>query len=351
VPLNIKQKNNRRCSKMKKSCIMNIIITYLMIVTLFGCGSKESTDKSGLKKIIVSEIKSEFWLPVYLAKSLGFYKEEGLDVEFVSYKDGPIAFQGMHAGSSQFCCLSTEPVLRAYDQGKESKIILSALKSKPYMFVGRKGIKSIKDLKGRIVFAGMPGSAPYSFVQSLLMKAGLNPDKDVTWANMEYGASLGALEKGTIDGLYLRPTAKNDAKKIGAVILADMSDPAQHKKVYGSDKYEATIVTVTKDYAEKNPEIVQKFVNAVIKAIIWQTKNSDETVAKTAAQFFEGIKIDAEFINSLRPFLSNNGDISKEGHDTIMKFCLETKIVSKPIPYEKIIDTSYVRKAYKELNK
>ncbi|MBN1405449.1 MAG: ABC transporter substrate-binding protein [Candidatus Omnitrophica bacterium] len=336
---------------MKKSCIISIIITCFMVISFFGCGDKGASEKSGLKKIIVAEIKSEFWLPVYLAKPLGFFKEEGLDIEFVAYKDGPIAFQGMHAGNSQFCLLSTEPVLRAYDQGKESKIILSALKSKPYMFVGRKGIKNIKDLKGKIVFAGMPGSAPYSFAQSLLMKAGLNPDKDVTWANMEYGASLGALEKGTIDGLYLRPTAKNDVKKIEAVILADMSDPAQHKKVYGSDKYEATIVTVTKDYAEKNPEIIQNFVNAVVKAIIWQAKNSDELVAKTAAPFFEGIKMDAEFINNLRPFFSLNGDISKEGHDTIMKFCLETKIVSKPIPYEKIIDTSYVKKAYKEFSK
>jgi NitT/TauT family transport system substrate-binding protein len=336
---------------MKKSCVISIIITCFMAIAFLGCGDKGASEKSGLKKIVVSEIKGESWLPVYMAKGLGFYKEEGLDIEFVSYKDGPIAFQGMHAGSSQFCCLSTEPVLRAYDQGKESIIILSTLKNKPYMFVARKGIKSIKDLKGKIIFAGMPGSAPYSFVQSLLVKAGLNPDKDVTWANMEYGASFGALEKGMIDGLYLRPTAKNEAKKIGAVILSDMSDPVQHKKLYGSDKYESTIVTVTKDYAQKNPEIIQKFVNAVVKAIIWQTKNSDETVAKTAAPFFEGVKINAEFVNSLRPYFSHTGDISLEGHNTIVKFCLENKIVSKPIPYENIIDTSYVRKAYKEFSK
>lgn len=336
---------------MKKMFYLTILITGIMGILFTGCSDKGAGEKTGLKKIVVSEIRGEFWLPVYLAYQLGYFKDEGLDVQFVTFKDGPIAFQGMHAGDSQFCLLSSEPVLRAYDQGKESKIILSTLKNKPYMFVAKKNIKSMKDLKGKVIFAGMPGSAPYSFVQSLLRSAGLDPDKDVTWANMEYGASLGALEKGTVDGIFLRSTAKNEAKRIGATILVDMTDPVQHKKLYGSDKYESTIATVTKDYAEKNPEIVQKFVNAVVKAIIWTSKNSDEDVAKMAAPLFEGVKIDGEFVKYLRPSMSYTGDISEEGYNTIAKFCLESKIILKMIPYEKIIDTSFVRKSYKEFSK
>ncbi len=336
---------------MKKMFFFSVLAVVFAGMLVAGCSDKGSPEKSGLKKIVVSEIRGEFWLPVYLAYQLGYFKEEGLDVEFVKFKDGPIAFQGMHAGDSQFCLLSSEPVLKAFDMGKESKIILSALKNKPYMFVTKKDIKSIKDLKGKVLFAGMPGSAPFSFAQSLLVSAGLNPEKDVTWANMEYGASLGALEKGTVDGIYLRSTAKNEAKRIGASILVDMTDPVQHKKLYGTDKYESTIATVTKDYAEKNPETVQKFVNAVVKAIIWQTKNSDETVAKMGAPLFEGVKFDAEMISYLRPSLSTTGDISKEGYSTIEQFCIKSKIITKPLPYEKIIDTSYVKKAHEKLSK
>lgn len=336
---------------MKRIFCLTIIITGIVGIMFTGCSDKSAGENTGLKKIVVSEIRGEFWLPVYLAYQLGYFKDEGLDVKFVTFKDGPIAFQGMHAGDSQFCLLSSEPVLRAYDQGKESKIILSTLKNKPYMFVTKKGIKSMKDMKGKVIFAGMPGSAPYSFVQSLLRSAGLDPDKDVTWANMEYGASLGALEKGTVDGIYLRSTAKNEAKRIGVTVLVDMTDPEQHKKLYGSDKYESTIATVTKDYAEKNPEIVQKFVNAVVKAIIWTSKNSDVDVAKMAAPLFEGVKIDEVFVKYLRPSMSYTGDISIEGYNTIAGFCMESKIISKMIPYEKIIDTSFVRKAYKEFSK
>lgn len=335
---------------MKKLFLLTALIVGITGVMFAGCKEKVASDKAGLKKIVVSEFRSEFWLPVYIAYQLGYFKEEGLDVEFVKYKDGPIAFQGMHAGDSQFCMLSSEPVLRAYDQGKVSKIILSTLKTKPYMFVTNKNIKSIKDLKGKVIFAGMPGSAPFSFVQALLVNAGLDPDRDVTWANMEYGASLGALEQGTVDGIYLRSTSKKEAQKMGATILVDMTDPAQHKKLYGSDRYESEIVTVTKDYAESNPEVIQKFVNAVIRAIIWQSKNNDESVAKMAAPLFEGVTIDAELISYLRPSMSEDGDMSVKGYNVMSEFCLKNKIISGMIPYEDIIDTSYVRRAFKKFN-
>lgn len=337
---------------MKKSMF---IFTLLLISTGMFSAFEQSmaadTQKSVLTKIVISELRSEFWLPVYIAYELGYFKDEGLDVELVTYKDGPIAFQGMHAGNSQFCLLSTEPVLRAYDQGKESKIILSTLKNKPYMFVTRKDIKSIKDLKGKVIFAGMPGSAPYSFATSLLASEGLDPGKDVTWANMEYGASLGALEKGTVDGIYLRATAKNEVARLGANILVDVTDPDQHKKIYGSRMYESSIATVTKDFAEKHPATVQKFANAVVKAIIWQSKHSDEEVAKTAAPAFSGSRFNAELIRYIRSSLSDNGDITKEGYNTIEGFCLKEKIISKSIPYDKIIDTSYVRAAYDKFNR
>ncbi len=50
----------------------------------------------------------------------------------------------------------------AFEKGQSSKVILTTLNSQPYMFVGRHGIKSITEMKGKAVFGGMPGSAPYS---------------------------------------------------------------------------------------------------------------------------------------------------------------------------------------------
>lgn len=54
--------------------------------------TKQEEDKKELTKVIVSEFRGICWASAYAAEQLGYFEEEGLDVEFMLYKDGPIAF-------------------------------------------------------------------------------------------------------------------------------------------------------------------------------------------------------------------------------------------------------------------
>lgn len=332
---------------MKRSILVAVLIS-LVLVSLTGCGSKE-TSNDGLTKIVISEMRDELWLPVYIAEMQGYFEEEGLDAEFIVFKDGPIAFQGMHAGDSQFCMLSTEPVLRAFDEGLESKIIISTVKSKLYLFASKPEITDVSQLKGKTIFAGMPGSAPYSFVLSILEEAGLS-ENDVQWINMEYGAALAALEQGSIDASFFDLIHINELKRINANILLNTSDPEVHEKLYGSKYYESQMVTVTKEFAEKNPDIVQKFVNAVIKAMKWQEEHSVEEIAELVAPMFEGRNL-VETIGIIKDGLSTDGYISREGFGAIEGFCLQQGLIKEPIGYENVIDMTYVENATKDLGK
>ena len=329
---------------------------FIIAVTLMLAAAAEASEKGpapgggGLTRLVVAELRSEFWLPAYLAETLGYYKEEGLEVQFVTTKDGPVAFQGMHAGSADLTMLSTEPVFRAQAKGLESIIILSTLTNKPYMFISAPSITEVKQLKGKTIFAGAPGSAPHSFALSILAKEGLK-DTDVKWAQMEYGASLAALEKGHIDACYLRSTAKNEAAAIKANILVDVSDPKQHQALYGTSRYESTIIVGTKRFVRQNPETIQKFANAVVRAMIWLNKNSDEEAAKIALPLFPAGNISADSIGYLRSSLSKDGLISEEGHKTIVAYCRAAGIIDRDIPYDEVYDMSFVRKAYAAFKK
>lgn len=336
---------------MKKATNLLAVVGLVLVMLAQGAAAAEKGKTTGqpekLTPLTVAELRSEFWLPAYLAETLGFYKEAGLDVKFITTKDGPVAFQGMHAGSADLTMLSTEPVLRAQAKGLESIIIMAILTNKPYMFVGSPAIKDVKQLKGKTIFAGAPGSAPHSFALSILAKAGMK-DTDVNWAQMEYGASLAALEKGHIDGCYIRSTAKKEIAAIGANILVDVSDPAQHKEIYGTSRYESTIVTGTKKFVKDHPETIQKFTDAVIRAMIWLNKNSNELAAEKALPMFPAGNMAADAIGFLRPSLSIDGLISVEGHNTIVSFCRAEKIIDRDIPYDEVIDMSFVKKSYEK---
>lgn len=342
---------------MKKKILL--IMMLIGVFTFVGCNkdakNTDTTDKADAKKetelehVIVSEIRGESWMPVYIAESLGYFEDEGLDVEFVIYKDGPIAFQGMHAGDSQFCMLSTEPVLRAYEEGLKSKIIIPTVKNKQYMFATAEGISSVADLKGKAIFGGMPGSAPYSFVLSLLEKSGLDKN-DVEWINMEYGAALTALDSGNISGAYFDSIYRKDLEKINANILIDTSNPEEHKELYGTEFYESQMVTVTEDYAKENPETVQKFVNAVVKGIEWQNNHSNEEIVELVDPMFEGKDL-KDTIDVLKLSLTTDGKYSEEGYKAIEDFCLEQGLIKERIGYENIIDMEYVDKAWENIKK
>lgn len=320
-------------------------VTLLMLTQ--GAGAAENSQPEKLTPLTVAELRSEFWLPAYLAETLGFYQEEGLEVTFITTKDGPVAFQGMHAGSADLTMLSTEPVFRAQAKGLESIIFMAFLTNKPYMFVGSPAIKDVTQLKGKTIFAGAPGSAPHSFALSILEKAGMK-DTDVNWAQMEYGASLAALEKGHIDASYIRSTVKDEVAAIGANILVDVSDPAKHEEIYGTSRYESTIVTGTKKFVRENPETIQKFANAVVRAMIWLNENSNEAAAEKALAMFPAGNMGADAIGFLRPSLSVDGLITPEGHETIVAFCREQGIIDRDIPYDEINDMSFVQKAYEK---
>ena len=338
-----------------------LLITAMIagVALLSACGGQNDGDGgdggdgvSGaeLTEITVSEIRGISWASAYVAQSLGYFEDEGLDVEFVIYKDGPVAFQGMHAGDSQFCMLSAEPVMRAYDEGMESYMIMTNSNNRIYAFAARPEIKSAADLKGKTVFAGMPGSAPYSFVLSLLSEAGLS-ENDVNFLNMEYGAAIVSLSEGVVDGTFF--DIYNKSELLAAVpeanILVDTTDPATHEKLYGSQLCDTTIVTCTKQFADENPETVQAFVNASVKGLKWIGEHSSAEIAELLIPMFEGMTEQqlADKLETIKSSFSATGAITEEGYQTVENFCLEQGLIQKPIGYQNIIPAQFVENALK----
>ncbi len=327
--------------------MLALAVAVLMLFSVASHAAAQKNEKqAGPVSIVIAEAtRGEGWLPVYLAQELGYFKKQGLEAKFVTYKDGPLALMGLLNGDAQFCLIGFEPVLMAYEKGQSSKVILTTLNSQPYTFASRAGLTKVEDFKGKIVFAGMPGSAPYFFVKTVLRNAGLNPDKDVTFASLEYGAEITAMAKGDIDGAYVRATRIPQVKAVGGNILVDATDPAQHKKVYGSEKYEAMAVQVSDSYIKQHPEVIQAFANAVSEAMVWQAAHSDEEVARMVSPLFPGRNIDAQLIKALRRCLSPDGLFTEEGYGAVVGFCRENGVLKSDVPMAAMVDQSFMQKA------
>lgn len=338
--------------QMKK--LMAIALVVVMSVSMLaGCSKKESketvgetTKQSDMTKIVISEFRGLVWSAVYVAYENGYFQEEGLEPEFALYDDGPIAFQGMHGGDSQFCLLSQEPVLKAQEEGLKSSIIYTMLDTRLYGFVGASDITDASQLKGKAIFAGMPGSAPYSFVSSILRDAGLDPEKDVTFVTMDYSASMSALDRGEIKASYINIDNRVDIGTMDVNILVDTSNQEDAEKYLKADTFPAEIICATQKYTQENKETVQGFVNAVARGSEWINAHSDEEVAQLILPLYEGMDVDvlANRIGIIRDAITKTGLISEEAETAVQDFSQNIGVINGPIAYEDIIDMTFVNK-------
>lgn len=343
---------------MKLKKLVSIGVVAAMVASMAaGCGNSSKTEDTKIETkkedtketkettpIKISAINTVSWAPVFIAESEGFFEEEGLDVEFTT-PGGPKGFQAMQAGDCEFSMLSQEPLLIAQEQGMESKIIATMLKSRIYGFVSRKDITDISQLKGETIYGSDAGSAPYTFTCSVLEAAGLDPMNDVSFVQVaDQNAGMQALMNGEVAAAFVNMSNLPVMGDFEYNVLADTTQPDQCEKYLGSSDFPAEMICTTSEYAKENPEVCQKVVNAIVKAQAWIADHSDEEVAASLKPSFGDLDetIIAEEIGCVRDKFSSDGMVSEAGEKAVVDMCVKSGLIKETIAYDDVVDMSFV---------
>ena len=222
---------------------------------------------------------SGFHVPIYIAFERGFFKKEGLDAEYISMTgkalvtagiSGNIDFVPIPGGGSQATLMGAD--LR-YVVG-ESLISQWAIVSDPK-------IMSVKDLKGKTLGYGRPGSADYDegeIVLSRFFDMEVGRDYKVISFQSEADRVAGLINGDIAAGLMSFPTAAR-AQAAGFKLL--LKTGQYLPRVGGS-------VWVTAKYLKSNRETVKKFIRAIAGSIEYLKANKAGSVPVIMAEF--GIK-------------------------------------------------------------
>ena len=114
-----------------------------------------------------------------------------------------------------------------------------------------------------------------------------------------------------------------------------------------------TAYSATKSYIEKNPDIIQKFTNAIYKGMLWVESHSAEEVAKSLQPFFPDSDV-AILTNVVERYRSigawaPNPVLTKEGLDKLQAVMTEAGELEKKVDYEKIVTTKFAEEAMKKI--
>ncbi|HZD88572.1 MAG TPA: ABC transporter substrate-binding protein [Pseudolabrys sp.] len=135
-----------------------------------------------------------------LAKSLGYFQREGVDVNFIRVLGTPAAVSALISGHGDMANISLQSLLTLSAHGEQRlRAVGSPNKSLSFMIVGHESIKSVGDLRGKVFGIGAVGSLDDTLTWQVLRQRGLDP-KDVHAVSVgDPHARLLALLAGKVD--------------------------------------------------------------------------------------------------------------------------------------------------------
>lgn len=262
-----------------KRLIAIVTAALMLLVGLCACSEQES-----LKKITLSEVThSVFYAPQYAAIALGYFEEEGLQVELVNGEGADKVMTSVISGQVDIGLAGPEASIYVYNEGKEdyAKVFAQLTACDGSFLVGREADSdfSYEKLKGTHVIAGRKGGVPYMTLEYLLGQHGVTPENTNLDNSIQFSMMGSSFASGVGDYVTLfEPTATEFELTGQGHILASIGEDS------GEIPY--TAYFANKSYMEENSDVISAFTRAIYKGQQYVANANAEDVANLIVDLF-----------------------------------------------------------------
>jgi NitT/TauT family transport system substrate-binding protein len=256
------------------------------------------------------------FLPLTAAEQLGYFKQEGLIIEISDFQSGSKSVEALIAGNVDVLTGAYEHTLLMQYRGQRIQCLLLMNTSYGAVIALNKEnaakYKSPQDLRGLKMGVSAPGSAMALALEIFLRKAGMTLDDVSAIGVGQAAAAIAAVKAGRIDGISNPDPVITKLITDGDVVpILDTRTPEGQKRLYGGP-IAAGAMSTTPAFIAKRPEIVQAYVRAVVRALQWLQKASDEEIMAIVPNDYIGPDRDLY----RKALVANRGNFSQDGRVT-----------------------------------
>ena len=233
---------------MRKYLILIIILFLFIVAGFFIFNKKEESD---LKKVKVAEVAhSIFYAPQYVAHKLGYFEEEGLDVEIILTSGADKVTSAVLSGDVNIGFCGSEATIYVYNEGEKDYLI------------------------------------NFAALEWALKQNGIDPKSDVKIdTSIAFAAMSGAFIGGEGDFVSLfEPNALEIEKNGYGYVVASIGE------LGGVVPY--TAYNARKSYILENPDVIEGFTRAIQKGLDYVHNNDSREIAKLLEDYFPNTSID-----------------------------------------------------------
>ena len=337
---------------MKNKKWISLAAAVVLAVTALPMGvfaaKKDSTEEK-LTKVTLNEVAhSIFYAPQYVAIEEGYFKDEGLDLTLVTGFGADKTMTAVISGEADIGFMGAEASVYAYQEGATDAVVnFAQLTQRAGNFlVAREEMPDFKweDLKDKKVLGGRKGGMPEMVFEYILRKNGLDPQKDLTIdQSIDFGSTAAAFTGDTSADFTVEfePSATALEKEGAGYVVASLG--------VDSGYVPYTSYSAKTSYMEKNPEIIQKFTNALQKGMEYVQSHTPEEIAEVIAPQFAETDLDTVTAIVKRYYdqdtWKSNLIFEKESFELLEDILEDSDELSERVSYEDLVTTKYAREA------
>ena len=326
---------------MKKTTVL--VLGALLVLS--GCAK---TPDNALTPVTLNEVAhSIFYAPQYAAIELGYFKDQGIDLSLVNGAGADKVMTALVSGDADIGFMGSEASIYTYANGASDYAVnFAQLTQRAGNFlVGRQPDPAFQwsKLKGTKVLGGRAGGMPQMVFEYILKKHGIDPKTDLTIdQSISFGLTAAAFTSSDANyTVEFEPFATGlETEGTGYVVASLGTD---------SGYVPYTAYCAKQSYMEKNPQIIQKFANAIQEGLDYVNSHTAKEIARTIKPQFPETDLDklTMIVERYQKQDTWKGDtiFQKDSFDLLQNILEEAGELEKRVPYEDLVTTEYARKA------
>ncbi len=328
---------------------LSIFVVCLMLgfsaVLFAACGGDDN-------KIRLNEVThSIFYAPLYVAQNMGFFTEEGINLELESASGSNTSMTALLSGSADVVLVGPETVIYS-EEVKDHPVVFGQLTQRDGSFImARNAIEgkfSVDMLRGKSIVVGREGGLPAMTMLYVIKDAGLTigtnkeaGEVEVIYCDFAMISSVYETKKADFCTLF-EPTATNMEKEGKGHIVSSVGEAS------GSKSIPYTCFATSSSFLKNKSDKAEAFLRAVQKGYNYIKTQDSYDVAKALEKSFVGmsvadLQIAVEQYRDINAWCSNPV-MEEESFDMLVKIINNYKPMNKTPDFSKLVDNTIAKK-------
>ena len=324
-----------------------ILAVTALPMTAFAAEKDGGEEK--LTKVTLNEVAhSIFYAPQYVAIEEGYFSEEGLDLTLITGFGADKVLTALISGEADIGFMGAEASIYAYQEGATDPVVnFAQLTQRAGNFlVAREEMPDFKweNLKNKKVLGGRKGGMPEMVFEYILKQNGLDPQKDLSIdQSIDFGSTAAAFtgDDSADFTVEFEPSATALEKQGAGYVVASLG--------VDSGYVPYTSYSAKTSYMEKNPEIMQKFTDALQKGMDFVQNHTPEEIAEIIEPQFPETDLDTITAIVKRYYdqdtWKENLVFEQEGFELLQDILEDAGELKERTPYAELVNTKFAQNA------